>query len=77
MATPKTPEELNEAAKCFNCLQEDHKEAVKLYLLASINGGSMDPQTLLAAACQAGFTCVQPDHVKAMENYLLAQILAT
>ena len=68
-----TPAELAAAIECWTCIQPDHREAMKTYLLAVIAGGSLDPNVILQAAkC---FTCVQPDHQKAMQNYLLCQIL--
>lgn len=66
------PIALNEAAKCFYCLEPGELEMVKTYLLALIAGGSTDPQVLLEQArC---FTCLMPGELKLVQVLLLDQI---
>lgn len=66
------PIALNEAAKCWYCLEPGELEYVKTYLLAQIAGGSTDPQTLLEASkC---FNCLEPGQNKQVQVYLLDQI---
>jgi hypothetical protein len=71
MAVSCEPSELAELAKCFVCLTPAQKEAIRLYLLAVIAGGSTEPATLLTAAkC---FTCLDATQKKAINTYLLCQ----
>ncbi len=71
MAVSCEPADLAEAAACFTCLDPAQKEAIKLYLLAVIAGGSTDPAELLTAAkC---FTCLDDTQKKAINTYLLCQ----
>lgn len=66
------PIALNEAAKCWYCLEPGEIEYVKTYLLAQIAGGSTDPQVLLEASkC---FNCLEPGQNKQVQVYLLDQI---
>lgn len=66
------PIALNEAAKCWYCLEPGELEYVKTYLLAQIAGGSTDPQVLLEASkC---FNCLEPGQNKQVQVYLLDQI---
>lgn len=66
------PVALNEAAKCWYCLEPGELEYVKTYLLAQIAGGSTDPQVLLEASkC---FNCLEPGQNKQVQVYLLDQI---
>lgn len=64
--------ELNEAAKCFFCLEHGELDYVKTYLLAQIAGGSTDPETLLEESkC---FACLAPGQLRQIQVYLLWQI---
>lgn len=66
------PQVLNEAAKCFYCLEPGEIEYVKTYLLAQIAGGSMDAQVLLEASrC---LECLTPGQLRQVQVYLLNQI---
>lgn len=67
------PADLVEAAKCFICdIEPGDLEAVKVYLLATIAGGSMDPQVLVSASkC---YDCLTPGELKNVELYLLCSI---
>lgn len=66
------PIALNEAARCWYCLEPGEIEYVKTYLLAQIAGGSTDPQVLLEASkC---FNCLEPGQNKQVQVYLLDQI---
>lgn len=71
MAVSCTPADLAEAAKCFVCLTPAQKEAIRLYLLAVIAGGSTEPATLAEAAkC---FVCLDHTQRQAINTYLLCQ----
>ncbi len=67
-----TATSLASEAACFTGMSPDQKEAVKVFLLAVIAGGSLDPATLAtAAACYQGMS---PDQSAAVQTYLLCQI---
>lgn len=64
--------DLNEAARCFYCLEIGELQYVNTYLLAQIAGGSTDPNTLLEASkC---FACLDPGQLRQVQVYLLNQI---
>jgi hypothetical protein len=64
-----TPQDLQTAAQCFECIP--NREAVITMLLAQIAGGSMDPQTLSnQARC---FECLDGQHAQ-VQTMLLCQI---
>lgn len=66
------PLALNEAARCWYCLEPGELDFVKTYLLAQIAGGSTDPQVLLEQArC---FSCLEPGQLKMVQVFLLNQI---
>lgn len=66
------PIALNEAARCWYCLEPGEIEYVKTYLLAQIAGGSTDPNALLEASrC---FDCLTPGQIKQVQVYLLDAI---
>ena len=63
------PAVITRAAACFSCLTKSQRDAVEIYLLASLAGGSMDPATLVKAArC---FSCVPPEMVEPVKLMLL------
>lgn len=67
------PIALNEAAKCWYCLEPGEIEYVKVYLLAQIAGGSTDPQVLLEQSrC---LKCLEPGQLRRVEVFLLNQIV--
>lgn len=66
------PIALNEAARCWYCLEPGELDYVKTYLLAQIAGGSTDPNTLLESSrC---FDCLTPGQLRQVQVYLLDQI---
>ena len=67
------PNDLVDAAKCFQCLPSEQKLWVDTYLLAKIAGGSMDPETLAVAA--KGFQGIPPGNLRRIQAYLLCQIV--
>lgn len=73
MAISCAASDLEVAAKAFMALSRSDQWAVQTYLLASINGGSMSPQVLLAAA--QAFQVLNPPEQMAVQNYLLCQIV--
>lgn len=67
------PIALNEAARCWMCLEPGELEYTKTYLLAIIAGGSMDPNVLLEEArCME---CLEPGQLRQVQVYLLSQIV--
>ncbi len=66
------PTDLMDLSRCFLCLNESQREAVKTYLLAVIAGGSTDPGTLMEEAkC---FTCLTPKQLELLQPYLMCLI---
>jgi hypothetical protein len=66
------PIALNEAARCFYCIEPGQLDYVKVYLLAVIAGGSLDPQVLLEESrC---LECLKPGQLQQVEVYLLNNI---
>jgi len=74
MAVSCVPADLAENARCFVCnLSPGELESIKIYLLAVIAGGSLDPQTLATEAeC---FSCLTPGEAQNVELYLLCNIV--
>lgn len=73
MAISCVPNDLATAAKCF-CFDKKMAEAIELYLLARLAGGSMDPNVLAREAAAAGFTGVTDKQQQVgMKLYLLCQ----
>lgn len=68
------PNDLAQAAKCFECIPTGMQAAVQTYLLAQINGGETDPQKLLTAAQAAGYQKLRGSEAE-VQNYLLCQIV--
>jgi hypothetical protein len=63
------PAAITTAAKCFACLTKSQRDAVELYLLASLAGGSMDPATLVRQArC---FECIPREMIEPVKLMLL------
>lgn len=72
MAIVCQPNDLADLSKCFLCLTEVQREAVKTYLLAVLAGGSTDPATLMESAkC---FQCLTPKQLKMLQPYLMCLI---
>lgn len=68
-----TPESTAAASACFACALNDHQlQAIKVYLLAVLAGGSMDPATLMAAA--KDFQAFNSLNLAQLEAYLTCQI---
>ena len=69
-----TPQALSNEAACFESqLSEAQRSAIQTYLLATISGGSTDPQTLLAAAAQ--FQNLSGQQLAQISAYLLCAIV--
>lgn len=66
------PNDLAEAARCFECLTEQQRSAIQTFLLAVIAGGSVDPNVLGVEA--AAFTGLTEQQRQAIDNFLLCQI---
>lgn len=67
------PSDLAKASACFDGIPHSMRNAVTIYLLATIAGGSMDPAVLTKeAAC---FACIPPNMVDAVEVMLLCTIV--
>lgn len=63
------PATIARASACFSCLTKSQRDAVELYLLASLAGGSMDPATLVKAAkCMV---CIPREMVEPVKMMLL------
>ena len=63
------PAAITRAAACFDCIPKSQRDAVELYLLAVLAGGSMDPATLVRQAkC---FSCVPREMVEPVKLLLL------
>lgn len=74
MAVPTDAAGLVAAAKCFDCIPKSERDAVELYLLAVIAGGSLDPATLVKQAkC---FSCI-PREMREPVRLMLACNAAT
>lgn len=67
------PSALASAAKCFCGIPPGDRAAIELYLLASINGGSMDP-AVLAAQAKAFLGVRDEQMIEAMKVSLLCSI---
>ena len=67
------PEDLANAAKCFQCLPTEQKQWIDTYLLAVIAGGSTNPEALALAA--AKFQGIPPGMLRRIQAYLLCQIV--
>lgn len=66
------PVALNEAARCWYCLEPGELQFVNTYLLAQIAGGSTDPNVLLEQSkC---FACLEPGQLRQVQVFLLNQI---
>lgn len=68
------PAALAKASACF-CLDERTSNAIELYLLATIAGGSMDPKTLAQQAAAAGFNGIPPGYSESIKTLLLCNIV--
>lgn len=65
--------DIAESAKCFLCLNENQRDAVKLYLLAEIAGDTHTPSEQLAQArC---FACLGYLEMKRVELWLMCELL--
>ena len=73
MAIDCTPKALAASAKCFCGVPPGDRDAIMLYLLASINGGSMDP-TVLAGQAKAFLGVRDEQMIESMKVYLLCAI---
>lgn len=68
-----SPSALADAAKCFCGIPPGDRDAIMMYLLANINGGSLDPNVLASEA--KAFIGLMDEHaIEAMKIYLLCQI---
>lgn len=72
MAISCEPNDLQAAAKCFECLTTKQRQAIDTYLLALIAGASTDPNILQALAVQ--FMGSSERELLQIQNYLLCQI---
>lgn len=70
------PNALMKDAACFNsCVPAGMQGPVELFLLATIAGGSMDPDVLAQQATAAGFTKIPPGYIDSIKALLLCNIV--